>query len=146
MTIKELHQEIVKNVENWQKIENQSVASTAQIMEKTDNPIIRLAMEIIQRDSQTHAQVQRWIADTFKFRTVSLSPDELARIGKELEYHIALEKKMIASAERMLSDVKGKRNILAQQYFLTYLLDDERKHDRLLESLQILAGGMRDSD
>jgi len=142
MTGKELNQEISTCMKQWQKIEVNSIASTAQIMLKTDNPIISLAMEIIQRDSQMHYWIQGWIADTLENKTVSLSPDELIEVGQMIEHHIAIEKEMIESAEQVLVSVEDKKAMLAQQYFLNYLLIDESKHSNLLSSLEILAKGM----
>ena len=66
---------LVANMQEWRKIENQSVASTGRVMEQTENPIVRLVMEIIQRDSQMHHRVQEWIADSL---TIRLSPPLLA--------------------------------------------------------------------
>jgi hypothetical protein len=80
------------------------------------------------------------------YKTASLNPDELAQIGLAIEQHVKLEKKMIENARQMLDDIEGKKYLLAQQYFIKYLLDDEIKHSKMLESLQILARGMRDSD
>ncbi|MFC2035893.1 hypothetical protein ACFLUJ_07235 [Chloroflexota bacterium] len=143
MTTKELQQDIITNMEDWQKVEGRSIASTAQIIVKTKNPIIKMVMEIIQRDSQMHAVVQNWIAETLEYKTVSLSPDELTEVGQMVEQHIAIENKMIESAEQVLDSVKDKKAMLAQQYFLNYLLNDEKKHSELLSSLQILAKGMQ---
>ena len=143
MTMKELQKEISASMKDWQKVEGYSIASTAQITIKTRNPIIGLVMEIIQRDSQMHSSVQSWIAETLENKTVSLSPDELLKVGKMIEKHIALENKMIKSAEQVLESVKDKKTMLAQQYFLNYLLNDERKHSNLLSSLEILAKGMQ---
>jgi len=142
MTLKELQQEIIGNMKRWQKVENESIASTGQIMQKTDNPIVRLAMEIIQRDSQMHYWVQSWVADSLEYKTVSLSPDELTEVWEMIKRHIELEKRMIESAEQVLGIVKDK-GMLPQQYFLNYLLDDERKHSNLLSSLEIMAKGMK---
>ncbi|MFH1382141.1 MAG: hypothetical protein ABIH70_04520 [Chloroflexota bacterium] len=145
MVIKELQREVVANVRRWQKVENDSIASTGQIIQKTDNPLIRLAMEIIQRDSQMHYWVQGWIADTLESKTVTLSPDELAEVWDMIKKHVALEQKMIKDAEKVLAEVKGKRSMLVQQYFLSYLLDDEKKHSNMLKALESLTKGMRDS-
>ncbi|MCK4302400.1 MAG: hypothetical protein KAW91_06475 [candidate division Zixibacteria bacterium] len=60
----------------WRKIENAAVASTAGVLEKTENPIVRLIMEIIQRDSQRHYRIQDMIADSLESRTITLTPDE----------------------------------------------------------------------
>jgi len=143
MTTRELQKDIITSMEDWQKVEGRSIASTAQIAVKTKNPIIKMVMEIIQRDSQMHAVVQNWIAETLEYKTVSLSPDELTEVGQMVEQHIAIENKMIESAEQVLDSVKGKNAMLAQQYFLNYLLNDEKKHSELLSSLQILAKGMQ---
>jgi len=141
--MKGLQKEISTTMKNWQKVEGNSIASTAQIMAKTNNSIIRMAMEIIQRDSQMHSWIQSWIADTLENKTVSLSPDELLEVGQMIEHHIGIENRMIESAEQALASVKGKKTLLAQQYFLNYLLNDEKKHSNLLSSLEILAKGMQ---
>ncbi|MFC2032848.1 hypothetical protein ACFLUS_05815 [Chloroflexota bacterium] len=140
---KELQQRIITSMENWQKVEGYSIASTAQIVVKTKNPIIKMVMEIIQRDSQMHSLVQNWIAETLAYKTVSLSPDELLEVGQMIEQHIAIENEMVESAEQAIESVKDKKAMLAQQYFLNYLLNDEKKHSNLLSSLDILAKGMQ---
>jgi hypothetical protein len=61
-SIKDLQGEIVDAMKNWQRMEDASLASTGRIIEKTTNPIIRLTMEIIQRDSQMHYNVEKWVA------------------------------------------------------------------------------------
>ena len=144
MNLKELNEQLLKDLRDWQKIESASVVSTGQIMQSTENSIIRLVMEIIQRDSMLHAMVQGWIADTLEFKAISLSPDELLKVSKQIQQHIAIEKKMIENTKKALDSVKGKRTLLIQQYFLNYLQQDEIKHDNFLESLELLAKGMRD--
>jgi len=133
MSTKEVQQEIVSNMRKWQKIEDASVSSTSQIMEKTDNSLVRLIMEIIQRDSQMHHRVQEWIANSL-VETVSLTPEELGGIWDMIERHIEVEKKSVAIAEKALASLKGKTMVI-QAYLLNYLLEDEKKHDKLLADL-----------
>jgi hypothetical protein len=133
---KELQQEIASAMKNWQQLENATVAVTAQVMEKTGNPIIRLIMEIIQGDSQMHYRVQKWISDSLE-GTVSLTPDELGAVWGIIERHIELEKKSVAMAEQALASLKG-RSMVIQSYLLNYLLEDERKHTDLLTSLDAI--------
>lgn len=135
MSTKEIQKEIISNMENWQQLENSTVAITAKVMEKTQNPIIRLVMEIIQRDSQMHYLVQQWIADSLENKTVSLTPDELGEIWKVIEHHIEIEKKSIAAAEKSLAALKGK-SMIVQTYLVNYLLEDEKKHTNLLSALE----------
>lgn len=142
MSTKELQQTIITNMKRWQKVEDASVASTGIIMEKTENPIVRLIMEIIQRDSQMHYRVQEWIADSLEFKTVSLAPDELNKVWSLVEHHIELEKKTLAMAKEALEALKGKK-MLVQEYLLKYLAEDEKKHNNLLSSLEGVKKGMQ---
>ena len=141
MTTRELQQEIISNMRRWQKIENAAAASTGQIMERTDNPVIHLLMEIIQRDSQMHYRVQEWIADTLQYKTVTLTPDELNQIWGMIEQHVEVEKKALEMANRSLASLKGKKMVL-QEYFLEYLAEDEKKHNELLDRLERIKKGM----
>lgn len=141
MSTKEIQQQIVGSMRQWQKIENASVASTGSVIEKTENPIVRLVMEIIQRDSQMHYRVQEMIADSLETKTISLTPDELAEVWTLIEKHIELEKKTVKFANDALQTLRG-RKMVVQEYLLDYLLIDEQKHNRILETLGTIKKGM----
>jgi hypothetical protein len=141
MTIKELQKELADSMRRWQKIENSAIVSTGLVMEKTDNPIIRLVMEIIQRDSQMHYLVQQWIADSLESKTVSLTPDELNKVWGLIERHTEIEKSMVGIVQEALNSLKGKKMYI-QEYLLKYLHEDEIKHTSLLNSLEGLKKGM----
>ena len=64
MSTKKIQEKIIDNMRSWQKIENASVSSTGKVMERTKNPVVRMVMEIIQRDSQMHYHVQELIAES----------------------------------------------------------------------------------
>jgi len=141
MSTKEIQEKIIDNMHRWQKIENASVASTGEVINKTDNPIIRLVMEIIQRDSQMHFRVQELIADSLESKTISLSPDELNDVWDMIEKHIKLEEKTIELANEAKKALKGKKMVV-QEYLLDYLLIDEQKHNKILETLETIKKGM----
>lgn len=141
MSTKEIQAQIVDNMRRWQKIENSAVASTGNIMEKTENPIVRIIMEIIQRDSQMHYRVQELIAESLTAKAFSLTPEELGDVWGMVEKHIELEKKTVEMAEEALSVLKGKKMVV-QEYLLQYLLEDENKHNHVLESLSTIKKGM----
>ncbi len=141
MSTKEIQQEIVTNMRKWQKVENASVASTGRVIEKTENPVVRMVMEIIQRDSQMHYRVQEFISDSLEHKTVSLDPDELGQVWSLIEKHIELEKQTIKFAEAALIALKG-RKMVVQEYLLDYLLIDEEKHNKILENLETIKKGM----
>lgn len=141
MAIKELQKELAASMRRWQKIENSAIASTGFVMEKTENPIVRLIMEIIQRDSQMHYLVQQWIADSLESKTVSLSPDELNKVWGLIERHTEIENSMVTIVRDALDSLKGKK-MYVQEYLLKYLQEDEVKHTNLLNSLEGLKKGM----
>jgi hypothetical protein len=141
LSTKKVQEEIISNMRNWQKVENASIASTGHIIEKTQNPVVRFVMEIIQRDSQMHYRIQDLIADSLETKTISLTPEELGNVWTEIEKHIELEKKTIEIAEKALEALKG-RKMVVQEYLLHYLLLDEQKHTSILEQLGIIKKGM----
>jgi hypothetical protein len=140
-TTKEIQKDIVSNMKLWQKIENASVASTGKIIQKTDNPIIRMVMEIIQQDSQMHYRVQELIAESLEGKAVALTPEDVRDAWSMIEKHIELEKKTVEFAESALKALKG-RKMVVQEYLLNYLLEDENKHNHILESLGIIKKGL----
>jgi hypothetical protein len=141
MSTKETQEKIIDNMRRWQKIENSSVASTGNVIERTDNPIIRLVMEIIQRDSQMHYRIQDMIAHSLESGTISLSPDELGEIWDMIEKHIKLEEKTVELANEAKEALKGKKMVV-QEYLIDYLLIDEQKHNKILETLETIKKGM----
>ena len=142
MSTKDVQSELVSNMRKWQKIEDASVSSTGQMIEKTENPLLRLVMEIIQRDSQMHYRIQEFIADSIEHKAVSLTPDELVAVWGMIENHINLEKKTVEIAEQAIASLKGQQGMIVQEYLLNYLLEDERKHNDLLKNLEDIKKGI----
>ena len=138
---KEVQENLISNMESWRKIENASIASTGRVIEKTENPIVRLVMEIIQRDSQMHYRVQELIADSLQ-KTVSLTPEELGDVWGLIEDHIKIEERVLKLAEESLEASKDSKGMVIQSYLLEYLLEDEKKHNLMLERLSGIRKGM----
>jgi len=140
MSLKDVQQEIVSNMTRWRKVENATVLSTSQVISKTENPVIRLVMEIIQRDSQMHHRIQEWISDSIERKTITMSPDELAEVWDLIEHHIELEKKSVDFAKKTLAAMKG-ADVGIVPYLLSYLLKDEEKHTKMLEDMETVKRG-----
>ncbi len=117
---------------NWQTLETASIENTTRIIEKSQNPLIKIVMEIIRRDSETHYKVQQALLDSLEVKAFSLTPEELAAVWDSIETHAELEQKTIDMATEALRNCR----LLAQRQLLTYLIDDEKKHDRLLSQLE----------
>jgi rubrerythrin len=135
MSTKDAQEKIVANMTRWQKIENASVASTGRVIEETENPIVRLVMEIIQRDSQMHHRVQEMIIDSLTAKAIAFSPDELGKVWHLIEKHIELEKQTVSLATESLAAIGKNKGMAVQAYLIEYLLKDEQKHDEILAKL-----------
>ena len=135
---KELNENLVKILKQWQKIEDESVKSTSAIIAKTSNPIIRQIMEIIKQDSAMHKKVQQVIIDSFEKQAISLDPEELSDIWTMVEKHIELEKETVRLAE----EARKSSNSFMIRYLLGYLMKDEQKHNEILQQMEDIKGGM----
>jgi hypothetical protein len=131
-------EEMIASLREWQAIERQAMDQTADIMEKTSNPFIRVIMEIIRQDSLMHHRVQQIIIDSLTKEAVSLTPEEIGEIWDKIEEHDETEKHVVQIAE----DLKAKAWTPVHKQLLDYLLTDEKKHDTLLEQLGELKKGM----
>jgi hypothetical protein len=125
-------QELTRVLRRWQEIEDASIAQTTQIIQKTQNPLIKLVMEIIRHDSAMHRQVQQAMLDSMEKQAFHLSPDELAEIWDLIEEHTALEKETIELAEQARKSCR----LFVQRHLLSYLMEDEKKHDHILMQLE----------
>jgi hypothetical protein len=142
MSLKEAQEKLVANMKRWQKIENAAVASTGKVIEDTENPVVRLVMEIIQRDSQMHHRVQELIADSLESKVLTLSPEDMSSVWDKIEEHIKLEKSTIELAKLSLEATGKSPGMAVQRYLLEYLLRDEEKHEAILANLEAIQKGM----
>ena len=131
-------EEMIESLREWQSIERQAMEQTAEIMEKTPNPFIRIIMEIIRSDSLMHHRVQQVIVDSLTRESVTLTPEEIGIVWDRIEEHNKTEKHVVKIAETLL----GKAWTPIHKQLLNYLLVDEKKHDQLLEQLGELKKGM----
>jgi rubrerythrin len=123
---------LVTTLRKWQGIERKSIDSCAEIMEKTDNPLIRQFMEIIRNDSVQHHRVQQFIIDSLTREPVKLTPEELAEVWDEITAHDEIEHETIELAKSLKEDCQ----FFVQRALLDYLIVDEQKHDQILQSLE----------
>ncbi len=141
MSTKEKQARLAEILGSWQQIETRSIAQCGDIADRTRNPVLRLVMEIIRRDSAMHHRVQQFVADSLRSESVSLTVEDLEAVWGALEAHIAAEReteRLVAQAREALAGTKD----VIQQYLLEYLATDERKHDALLDGLNLIKRGM----
>jgi len=129
---KEREEKLVAVMKKWQKVEDSSVKMAGELIEKSKNPLIKLILEIIRNDSIMHKKVQQFIIDSYTKKAVTLTPEELAEIWDSIEKHDKAEHEAIALGEEAKKNCKS----FVQLNLLTYLLEDEKKHDRILGQLE----------
>lgn len=124
--------ELTAVLKTWQGIESATVSHTTEVIARTQNPLIRLVMEIIRQDSEMHYRVQQVLLDSIEKQAITLTPEELGDIWEMVEKHAEMEKKTIELAEKARNNCR----LFVQRHLLTYLIEDEKKHDRLLGQLE----------
>jgi hypothetical protein len=129
---------MAKVLENWQKLERKAMDDAAAIIEETDNTLVRMIMSIIRHDSLLHHRVQQFLLESITESDVTVSREDLADMWERIEEHDRLEKKTIAMAEELRDQAWSP----IHKQLLSYLLEDERKHDRLLDQLREVKVGM----
>jgi rubrerythrin len=125
-------EELVETLRKWQGIERKAIDSCADIMEKTDNSLIRQIMEIIRNDSVQHHRVQQFIIDSMTKEPVRLTPEELGQVWDEITAHDEVERQTIEIAKKLKEECR----FFVQRALLDYLIVDEEKHDQLLQALE----------
>ena len=125
-------EQLVKALKQWQAVEDQSIKMSRTVQAQTKNSLVQTVMEIIAHDSAMHRRVQQFIIDSIEQTAITLRPEDLEEIWDKIAQHIAEEKKTIELAEQ----AKASARLFVQRYLLNYLLEDERKHDLLLERLE----------
>jgi hypothetical protein len=131
-------EKLINTLREWQGIERHAIDTTAKIMEKSGNPLVRQIMEIIRNDSVQHHRVQQFIIDSLTKEPVNLTHDELAEIWEEIEAHDEIERKTIEMAKECKEECK----FFVQRALLDYLIIDEQKHDHILQELEAFKKNM----
>ena len=141
MTMKEIEGKLVEGLKKWQKVEEEAVLSTGEVIRDAKNPIIQAVFQIIQNDAQNHRRVQELIIQAHEKAGFQLDVDQMELLSKVVARHVLVEKKMIEAADESLKMIAGKKQIL-HEYFLKYLQEDEKKHMDLLKGLENLKKSM----
>ena len=123
---------LVETLRKWQKIEKDTIVLTTKIARKSKNPLVSTLMKIIQNDSKMHYKVQKALIDSMTDRAFALKPEELGQMWEMIDKHAQLEKDTIRLAEEALANCR----LFPQRQLLLYLLEDERKHDKILGQLE----------
>jgi len=124
-------EEMVDVLRQWQGLERQAMNDTAEIMERTASPLIRIVMEIIRHDSLMHHRVEQFLIDSVTKDAVTVTREDIVEVWEALEAHDRAERKTIQMAE----ELRKKAWSPVHKLLLDYLLKEESKHDSLIAQL-----------
>ena len=127
----EKKEQFLVDLDKWQKMESLSAKTCAEVKKRTDNALIKMIAEIIRRDSESHIEVLELIRESLTKEALHLTPDELAEIWDLMEGYHKIERKSVDIAQEAIRDSR----LFEIRYLLTYLLEDESKHLKLLDQL-----------
>jgi rubrerythrin len=135
----ELHEDLVKLIEEQIGIEKESVTVFAETEQKVGTGIAKLLLREMRMDSQKHASILEEVLETLKGHSSPNSSWQKASdrfidplvVKREIEKHKDLTKSMQAHFAREMSKTKDE-TILA---LLKHLAQDERRHNEILDTI-----------
>ena len=123
---------LVSALRKWQDLERDAIDQTAEIMERSSNPLIRQIMEIIRNDSTQHFRVQQFLIDSLGESSVSITAEEIDLVWKEIQLHGEIERHVV----KIGGELRSRTTDFVHRALLDYLVTDEKKHDRMIEMLE----------
>ncbi|MBD3220031.1 hypothetical protein GF314_02210 [bacterium] len=135
MSTRELQQQLIERLREWQKLENAQITLTGEVMETSSNPVVTLVMTIIQRDSEMHHRVQQLLIDSLESTVVDMTAADVTLVRDKLAEHLAMEEETIRLATANLDALAGE-GLLVQEFLMEFLRKDEEKHRDLLRALE----------
>lgn len=127
-----MKEKLVSALREWQQIERDAIDQAAEVMEASSNPLIREIMDIIRNDSVQHFRVQQFLIDCLVETPVKVTPEEIDAVWDAIVCHEKIEKSVVEFAAELRRDSTD----FVQRTLLDYLLQDEKKHDSMLEALE----------
>lgn len=125
---------LVKILEDWQRLEDETIKHADSSLKKSKNKLVRMTMEMIKHDSQKHKAMQQTLIDSLTKAPMILSPEDLSSLSDGLNKHLAAEAKSLELADEALQNSE----LFITRYILSYLIADEQKHHSLLSKLNEL--------
>ncbi|MFH0849597.1 MAG: ferritin-like domain-containing protein [Candidatus Bathyarchaeota archaeon] len=127
----------VKKLQEQKELEVSHIKSLTPLAEKTGHPLVKVVLQSVIHDSGKHASICQALIDVnageppFK---LDLDMAKAVELHQNVKQHIRVESKMITRLETMVKEAEDDR--VAE--LLSYMLEDERRHHRLLTGLSNL--------
>jgi hypothetical protein len=114
--------------------EDQTIEDAKNVKKETDNPFVKMTMEMLIHDAEKHKIIQQMVIDSLTKEAVHLPPDELFPLEEVLNRHILEESE---SLMRIIATIDKKEPKITR-YLLSYLSADEAGHRELVGKLNEL--------
>ncbi len=129
----ETNEDFLHILKKWVKIEDATISMSGSLLKKVENPVISCIIDTVKKDSQKHKEVLNMILEGLE-GTLTLTPHDMATLSEFIDKHTQIEKDAVDIANMALTKV---RTPIAK-FLLTYLCEDEKKHDLIMENLNTI--------
>jgi len=135
MTMKEMNEKILEHIRGWQDLDRKSASLIEETIARCDHPVVCMVMEIIRRDAELHSRVLELVAESMERKPLTMSLDQFGEVVGLIQEHFEVKEKMVKATEESLALAKDK-SLGIQRFLLTYVLEDERKHQAMLQGIE----------
>jgi hypothetical protein len=129
-------EELAKLLKEWLSLEDETISIADDVKSKSNNPFIKVNMEMIKRDSEKHKAMLQYAIDATTKEAGHLAPDDLFPVAAAIEKHLQAEAKSMGLANTAMTKNKD----MFVGYIISYLLADEVKHHEMLSRLEHMKG------
>ena len=128
---------LVDLVKKQKQLELSHVETLGKSLKDVEHPLVRAIIEGVIHDSEKHAAICQALVEVDAGSVplkldVALGP--AVSLHQDIRQHVNVEAEMVKRLEKMLSMVEDDR----VKAFLGYLLEEERRHHRLLSGMSNL--------
>jgi hypothetical protein len=131
-------EELATILKDWQGLEDQTIKFSEDLMKKSNNPFVKVIMEMIKRDSEKHKAMQQFAIDHLTKRAIEIAPQDLVPLADVLERHLQAEAKSMGLANVAITKSKD----FFTNFIVSYLMADEIKHHEMLTKLDQIKGAV----
>jgi rubrerythrin len=131
---KKADQRLIEILRSWRTTETYTIKGCEKLLARSDNQLVKTIISAIRSDSEKHRDILQLILDSMTKQAIHLTPEEIADIASSIDRHISIEEKTIGYTEKAI----GKATDPVMKQLLRYILDDEKKHERMLTQLSEL--------
>jgi rubrerythrin len=129
--------EVIDLLKKQKKIELGHVAALTETMKDVENPMIKVVLESIVHDSRKHAAIAQALIDVEAGAVphkLDMDLGPATNFNQNIKQHIKAEMEMI----EMLGKIGGLITDDRVQKFIDYLVEEEKRHHKLLKEFSLL--------